>query len=159
MTAVVVAITLEIDARSNMVSGVTIGESGSYVKRPNAFRATSLPLYVSATDAPGNFATRPPITTAMKASAAPAPSDRMARGVPPCDLALSPPRAPALTAVAITTPSSVIASVQCATVATGRLPSFTVAMPSNATATTRMSAVTEARRTPPAPPTPGSSRR
>ena len=53
----VVAITLEIDARSNMVSGVTIGESGSYVKRPNAFRATSLPLYVSATDAPGNART------------------------------------------------------------------------------------------------------
>src|SRR5581483_8588026 len=49
----VVATTLDTDARSKIVVVVTSGESDSYVNRPKAFKAMSLSLCVIARDAPG----------------------------------------------------------------------------------------------------------
>jgi hypothetical protein len=53
MAMVVVAITLDTEARSKRVRGVAGGEVGSYVKRPKARRATRLPSCVTAMEAAG----------------------------------------------------------------------------------------------------------
>ena len=50
----VVATTLETDARSKMLAVVVACESGSKVKRPKARRATRVPRLVTAIEAAGN---------------------------------------------------------------------------------------------------------
>ncbi len=51
---VVEATTFETEARSNTLETVTCGESGSKVKWPKAFKAISLPPWVTAIEAAGN---------------------------------------------------------------------------------------------------------
>ena len=76
------------------------------------------------------------------------------RAVPRCASALAPPSAPARIAVVATSASSVIATSQCATVAHGALPIFTVTPPRIAAANTAPTAPNAERSAPPGPPTP-----
>src|SRR5215467_14297087 len=114
---------------------------------------------VQPTAAPGYFAVRPPIATANIARTAAARPDRARRAVPGCASAEAPPSAPARTAVTATIARSVIATSQCATVAHGALPIFTVTPPRMAADTTATTAPSADRRGPPRPATLGSARR
>src|SRR5215470_240855 len=87
---------------------------------------------VQPTAAPGYFAVSPPRATAKIARIAAARADRQARAVPRCESTDVPPNAPARIAVVATRASSVIATSQCATVAHGAFPNFTVTPPSTA---------------------------
>ena len=126
-------------------------------RRPPGFGPHSGTV-VQPTDAPGYFAVSPPSATAKIASTAAARAERAARARAALTRALVPPSAPARIAVVATIASSVIATSQCATVAHGALPIFTVTPPRIAAANTAPTAPSAERSTPPRPPTPGSSR-
>ena len=110
-----------------------------------------------ATAAPGNLAVSPPMTTATSAMPAPANVARLVLADTPPSCAATPPSPPARTTVAATAATRLIATVQCATVAMGVLPSFTVTAPSIAADNPSVIASAALRSTPPRPPTPGSS--
>src|SRR5579862_3160015 len=110
------------------------------------------------TPAFGSFAVTPPrAIKAMAIEAAIARLCAMRRLLEP-RFNVSPLNVPARMAVVATSAISVIATIQCATVASGALSSFTVTPPSIAAKITVASAANDVRIGPPGPATPGERR-
>ena len=99
------------------------------------------------------------MTTATSAIAAAAKAARRVFINTPPSSAVAPPNPPARITVATSAATRLIATVQCASVASGTLPSFTVIAPRSAAKTPSPTASAALRTTPPRPPTPGSVRR